>query len=338
MRPFFEVYLMNDSKKRTKRKSVAKKTVTVNKVDLYQQITNRIIIALENGVAPWKKPWRRADGSYIAGLPLNASTGRQYSGINVLLLWMSAAEQGFRSSQWLTYRQAQEIGGQVRKGEKATLGVVYKDWRKQAEDSNGNRQYNADGEPVMETVPMIKALQLFNVEQCDGLPVHLTEEPPQSEPDICPVIAKRINAMLHSTGVKYQSLPQNRAFYQFSVDKIVTPMAEQFVTEADYWSTLLHELVHSTGHAKRLNREGITSSTRKFGDPVYAFEELIAEMGSAFLCAQLGIDGDVQHDSYVGSWLSILKSDKKALFRACRHARQASEYLLEHMQSEGLAA
>lgn len=107
--------------------------------DLYRQITDRIVVALENGVAPWRKPWRAAAGSGLAGLPLNATTGRHYSGVNVLLLWMSAEEQGFRNNRWMTYRQAQQAGGQVRKGEKATLAVVYKDWTKQAEDREGIR-------------------------------------------------------------------------------------------------------------------------------------------------------------------------------------------------------
>lgn len=138
----------------------------------------------------------------------------------------------------------------------------------------------------------------------------------------------RVLRMVNATGVKHRMLPQNRAYYRPLTDEIVMPVAGQFFTEADWWSTLLHELVHSTGHTKRLNREGITSSSRQFGDPVYAFEELIAEMGSAFLCAQLGVSGEVQHDSYVDHWLKVLKSDKKALFRACRHAREASEYLL----------
>lgn len=311
--------------------------------DLYRQITDRIVVALENGVAPWRKPWRAAAGSGLAGLPLNATTGRHYSGVNVLLLWMSAEEQGFHNNRWMTYRQAQQAGGQVRKGEKATLAVVYKDWTKQAEDREGNRLYDSDGKPLIETVPMLKPLQLFNAEQCEGLPAEVAaspEQPPTVDEDgiLCPDVMNRVIRMFNATGVKHRMLPQNRAYYRPLTDEIVMPMAEQFFTEADCWSTLLHELVHSTGHAKRLNREGITSSSRQFGDPVYALEELIAEMGSAFLCAQLGVFGEVQHDSYVDHWLKVLKSDKKALFRACRHAREASEYLLALPESQAVAA
>lgn len=328
---------MKNVKARTKRKPVAKQTV--KQADLYQQITDRIIIALENGVAPWKKPWRTAAGSEIAGLPLNATTGRHYSGVNVLLLWMSAEEQGFRSPRWLTYRQAQEAGGQVRKGEKATLGVIYKDWTKQAEDLQGNRLYDSEGKPQMETVPMLKPLQLFNAEQCEGLPAIVddsSDQPQETNEDgiLSPELMEKVVRIFNATGVKHRMLPQNRAYYRPLTDEIVMPMADQFFTEADYWSTLLHELVHSTGHVKRLNRKGITSSSRKFGDPVYAFEELIAEMGSAFLCAQLGVFGEVRHESYVEGWLQALKSDKKALFRACRFAREASEFLLGQLNAE----
>ncbi|MFG6076895.1 ArdC family protein [Erwinia sp. OPT-41] len=302
-------------------------------VDLYRKITDRIIIALENGVEPWRKPWRAVAGSELAGLPLNATTGRHYSGVNVLLLWMSAEEQGFRNNYWLTYRQAQQTGGQVRKGEKATLAVIYKDWTKQAEDREGNRLYDSEGRPLMETVPMLKPLQLFNAEQCEGLPADIAASPEQiqtmdEDGVLSPEVMDKVVRIFNATGVKHRMLPQDRAYYRPLTDEIVMPLAEQFFTEADWWSTLLHELVHSTGHARRLNREGITSSSRKFGGPVYAFEELIAEMGSAFLCAQLGVFGEVRHDSYVEGWLKVLKSDKKALFRACRQAREASEYLL----------
>jgi antirestriction protein ArdC len=311
--------------------------------DLYRRITDRIIIALENGVAPWRKPWRGIAGIEATGLPVNATTGRQYSGVNVLLLWMSAEERGFRSNRWITWRQAQQVGGHVRKGEKATLAVIYKDWTKQAEDRDGNRLYDNDGKPVLETVPMLKPLLLFNVEQCEGLMESVAGTPavPQTMDEdgiLSPDVLNKVIRIVNAIGVKHRMIPQDRAYYRSLTDEIVMPMADQFFTEADYWSTLLHELVHSTGHVKRLNREGITSSSRQFGDPIYAFEELIAEMGSAFLCAQLGVFGEVQHDSYVDHWLKVLKTDKKALFRACRFAREASEYLLKPLSSQAEAA
>ncbi|WP_249418137.1 ArdC-like ssDNA-binding domain-containing protein [Citrobacter sp. RHBSTW-00229] len=203
-------------KKTTSRKAARR---PAKPTDLYRQITDRIVVALENGVAPWRKPWRAAAGSGLAGLPLNATTGRHYSGVNVLLLWMSAEEQGFRNNRWMTYRQAQQAGGQVRKGEKATLAVVYKDWTKQAEDREGNRLYDSDGKPLMETVPMLKPLQLFNAEQCEGLPAEVAaspEQPPTVDEDgiLCPDVMNRVIRMFNATGVKNRMLPQNRLYHQ----------------------------------------------------------------------------------------------------------------------------
>ncbi|EJJ4075163.1 DUF1738 domain-containing protein [Salmonella enterica] len=304
--------------------------------DVYQIVTDRIIAALEQGTAPWRRPWRCADAGCSGGLPSNALTGRCYSGVNVLLLWLAAEEGGYTSDRWLTYRQAQEAGGQVRKGETGSLAVIYKDWTKPAEDELGNRLYDTDGRPLTETVPMLRQLHLFNVAQCDGLPEHM--QPPQADDDterpgedyalVSPERLADVQKMLEATGVKLGARYQIQAYYRPATDTIVMPLTSQFDSEADYWATLLHEMVHSTGHRNRLDREGITSSSRKQGDRVYAFEELIAETGSAFLCAQLGIYGEVQHESYIDSWLKVLRSDKKALFRACSRAREATEYLL----------
>ena len=186
---------------------------------------------------------------------------------------------------------------------------------------------------------MLKPLQLFNVAQCDGLPDAVAGMPPtEAEEERHSILSEQqqeqVLSVLNATGVVCTSYRQNRAYYQPSTDRIVMPTTSQFNSEADYWSTLLHELVHATGHSRRLSREGITSSSRKFGDPVYAFEELIAETGSAFLCAELGIYGDVQHESYLASWLKVLRDDKKAFFRACRFAREASEFLLQPLNRQ----
>ena len=180
---------------------------------------------------------------------------------------------------------------------------------------------------------MLKPLYLFNICQCDGLPDEVVgalpaDAPGEKDPQVDERIQAQVSTMVEDCGVHLEHVYQNRAFYTPSRDLIVLPEVRQFKTEADYWSTLLHELVHSTGHATRLNREGITSSSRKRGDPVYAFEELVAELGSAFLCARIGVAGDVQHESYLEGWLKIMKEDKRALFRASSQARQATEFLL----------
>ncbi|EKQ2080632.1 DUF1738 domain-containing protein [Salmonella enterica] len=308
-------------------------------------VTDRIIAALEQGTAPWRRPWTSADAGCSGGLPSNALTGRCYSGVNVLLLWMAAEEGGYTSDRWLTYRQAQEAGGQVRKGETGSLAVIYKDWTKLAEDEHGNRLYDTDGSPLTETVPMLRQLHLFNVAQCDGLPEHMqapqpddgTQRPVEDYAVVSPARLADVQKMLEATGVQLGSRYQSQAYYRPVADTIVMPLTSQFDSEADYWATLLHEMVHSTGHGKRLDREGITSSSRRHGDRVYAFEELIAETGSAFLCAQLGIFGEVQHESYIDSWLQVLRSDKKALFRACSKAREATEYLLAPLSMRSVA-
>ncbi|EBU5085893.1 DUF1738 domain-containing protein [Salmonella enterica subsp. enterica] len=311
-----------------------RKAAPAQKADLYQQVTDKIIAALEKGVPPWRRPWRSAQNVHGSALPVNATTGRHYSGVNIPLLWMSAEERGYPSDRWLTWQQAKAVGGQVRKGETCSMAIIYKPFEKQATDDNDNKLFDKDGNPVMESLAMLKPLQLFNVSQCDGLPDAVAgTSPATAEEDERPSTLSehqqgQMLSILNATGVVCTSYRQNRAYYQPSSDRIVMPTTSQFVSEADYWSTLLHELVHATGHRKRLNREGITSSSRKFGDPVYAFEELIAETGSAFLCAELGIIGDVQHESYLAGWLKALREDKRAIFRACRFAREASEYLL----------
>ena len=312
-----------------RRKSAAVK----NSPDLYQQVTDKIIVALENGVPPWRRPWRSAERVHGSSLPVNAVTGRAYSGINVPLLWMAAEEQGYASDRWITFRQAKEAGGNVRKGETSSLAIIYKPFEKQARDSSDNLLFR-DGEPVMEQLAMIKQLQLFSVYQCEGLPESVTGKIADTSPTVqysalSAVQLQQVQQIFNATGVGCDHRRQDRAYYRPGADRIMMPTASQFRTEADYWSTMLHELVHATGHGSRLNREGITSSSRQFGDPVYAFEELIAETGSAFLCAQLGINGEVQHESYLVGWLIALREDKRAIFRACRFAREASEFLLE---------
>ena len=312
------------------------------KRDLYQEVTDKVIAAIEKGTSPWQKPWRSA-GTHPGGIfPSNALTTKNYSGMNVLLLWLSAEEQGFQSNIWLTFRQALTLGGSVRKGETSTLAVIYKPFKVRAEDKEGNPLFDAEGKPLMVERSMLKANPLFNVAQCDGLPERfsetvevITEEEKASvDADIC----NQVTAMWQASGVSVNFVRQDQAFYSASKDRIVMPTAEQFFTEADYWSTLLHEMVHSTGHATRMNREGITALSRRFGDPVYSFEELVAEMGSAFLCAQLGVLGHVNHESYIEHWLKIMKEDKRALFRACRQAREASEYLLNLTVSDSAKA
>jgi antirestriction protein ArdC len=319
-------------------KTKSRKSST-NNVDLYQQVTDKIVASIERGVLPWRKPWRDSKRSAESPIPFNAATRRHYNGVNIMLLWLAAEEQGFHSNRWLTWKQAQALGGHVRKGEKSTIAVFFKPFEVESTDKAGQTRRNAQGDPVMEQRIMLRSIPLFNVQQCDDLPESVASTSAinlddQDDGELDADTHGQILEMLNASGVQVTSVEQNRAYYNSAADRIVLPKTSQFFTSADYWSTLLHELVHSSGHIRRLNREGITSTTRRFGDPVYAFEELIAELGSAFLCAHLGVYGEVQHNSYIDHWLTILKSDKKALFRASRMAREASEYLLKPLNEE----
>ncbi|PLR35023.1 DNA primase [Chimaeribacter californicus] len=310
------------------KKSTSRKAST----DLFQTVTDKIIKALEKGTSPWRKPWTSERG-LNPGLPANAVTGRSYSGINVMLLWIDMEEKGFRSSRWLTFKQAQDAGGNVRKGEKSSLVTLYKPFQKPATDDQGRPVVDENGDAVISRHNFMTSFHLFNVEQCENLPEHLSP--------VLPVTTEiervaRAEQLVACSGVPVIHRYQNRAFYSPGLDQITMPEAGQFTQPADYYSTLLHELVHSTGHASRLAREGITSTSHTFGDPVYGFEELVAEMGAAFLCAELGIQGDVQHDSYIASWLRVLKEDNRAVFRAARFAREAFEYLV--LREQALAA
>lgn len=306
-------------KQKTNRKPVVK-------ADLFREVTDKIITALESGTPPWRKAWQSGN----EGLPANAVTGRNYSGINVMLLWADAVNKGYERNRWLTFRQAREAGGNVRRGEKSTTVVLFKPFQKAEEDEHGRMTTDENGDLVMRNYRMMDSFHLFNIDQCENLPDKLCPEQP-----VLPE-AERIagaDKIVTANGVPVKHNNGGRACYHPVADHIIMPHAAQFRSPADYYSTLLHELVHSTGHVSRLAREGIVDCPADKHDPVYGFEELVAEMGAAFLCADLGIQGDLQHESYIASWLTILKEDKRAIFRAARYAREAFEYLTSETET-----
>lgn len=298
--------------------------------DLYQVVTNQIIEALEAGTAPWIKPWANA-GSHLP-LPSNAISGRLYGGINILLLWLAAEEKGYKQSKWLTAKAANEQGARIRRGEKATLIIKYCPIEREKLDETGCVILDAKGEPEMERFAFIKKHYVFNIEQCENLPASFYE----TTTDIPTTPQYRefaeIRQIIEGMSLTVEIKPSNKAFYRASTDTIVMPQMKQFSSEADYYSVLLHEITHATGHKNRLDREGISSSKSTFGSELYAFEELIAEMGGAFLCAYLGFNTVPQNASYLASWIKVLKSDKKAIFRATGKAREACEYMLDTLQ------
>lgn len=269
--------------------------------DFYQDVTDQIIAALEQGVKPWVCPW-----DATSALPTSLFSGNDYSGINILLLWRSMFTNGFKSSHWVTYKQARELGGNVLKGSKGTTITLFKPWKK-IRDS---------GEE--ETIPLLKKFTVFNYEQTENLP-----EPPPTTISNDIKRFDRIEDAIKSTGIEIQhSSP--KAFYSPQRDLVNLPEFQLFKTADDYYSTAWHELVHATGHKSRLDRK----INNRFGDKDYAFEELVAELGSAFCCASLGINGEVQHDSYIASWLEKLRGDKKYIFKAASQAAKAHQLLL----------
>ena len=291
--------------------------------DIYQKVTDQIIAELENGNVPWIRPWRDGEPPF----PINALSGRPYHGINVPLLWNSADKQSFASDRWLTFHQVSALGGQVRRGEKSSLAVLYLPRTQEETDALGKPLLDKDGEPKVRHFGIIREFRLFNLSQCDGLPQTLSE--PFTRPAE-PVETAEAIAM--KSGVTLHHRRQSKAYYKPATDLVMMPHPQQFESSEAYYATLLHKLTHATGHASRLNRDGITAGKHTFGDPTYSFEELVAEMGAAFLCAHVGIQSKLQHDSYIASWLKVLQQDKKAIFRASGLARNACEYLLERAQ------
>jgi antirestriction protein ArdC len=277
------------------------------KKDIYQTITDQIITALEQGAAPWVKPWSNS------GMPRNAISGREYSGINTVLLAMSS----YASPLWLTYNQAKAAGGQVRKGEHGTTVVFFKPLR--ISDAN-------NPEAKEKSIPLLRSFTVFNVQQMDGLPEKYTLA---SKPQL-DNFADNEEAEIY-LGKAIIEHGKSKACFIPSADVIFMPNKIDFKSIPDYYATGLHELTHWTGHKSRLARD----FSGRFGDSAYAFEELIAELGAAFLCAHCGIDGQLQHASYIQSWLKVLKSDKRAIFTAAAAARKASEFIAGKQGEEG---
>ncbi|HDL7024099.1 TPA: DUF1738 domain-containing protein [Yersinia enterocolitica] len=276
------------------------------KTDIYQTVTDSIIAALETGVKPWACPWQCTPG--MSGLPSNYATGMGYSGMNIMLLWCSASEQRFNDSRWMTYKQAKAEGGQVRKGEHGTTAIFYT--MLERENNEGETDY----------IPMLKTFTVFNVEQIDGLP--LSDEavfPAETFEPLPPA-----EALFRNSGATIIEKGQN-AFFAPSTDEILLPERRLFSDAANFYATGMHELVHWSGGKGRLNRE----MKGKLGSEDYAFEELIAELGGAFLMADLGIVGEVQHESYIASWLKALKNDKRYIFKAASAASKAHRFLMD---------
>lgn len=285
--------------------------------DLYAEVTQRIITALEQGVRPWACPWKIQAGAVARPMRHN---GEPYRGINVLLLWSTAQERGYQCNTWLTYKQAEVLGGQVRKGERGAL-VVYAgrhtpaDATETTDDTTELAQARA--------FAFLRSYTVFNAEQVDGLPA---AEPAmvQAHPLVTP--DARAEAFFAATGARVQH-GGNRAFYAPGVDLVQLPEPSAFKDAAGYTATKAHELAHWTGHPQRLARE----FGRRFGDAAYAMEELVAELCAAFVCAdlQVGTEPRGDHAAYLADWLKVLHGDSRAIFTAASHAQRAADYLYQ---------
>ena len=285
------------------------------RTDIYARVTDRIVADLEHGVRPWQKPWSAPQADRLALRPLRAS-GEPYRGINVLLLWGAAQEGGFTRNVWMTYKQAAALGAQVRKGEHGAL-VVYADRFTKTETDD-------QGEESAREIAFMKGYTVFNVQQIDGLPARFCEPPAPRDDNHSAHLIAAAEAFFARTGATVQH-GGNRAFYAPGHDVIQLPPAQAFRDAESYAATKAHELVHWTAHPSRLARE----LGKRFGDQAYAAEELIAEMGAAFLCADLGVTPDIRddHAAYLAHWLQVLKADSRAIFTAASQAQKAADYL-----------
>lgn len=291
-------------------------TKTDKPQDPHTRITERILAELNQGVRPWLKPWSSDALAGRVTRPLRA-TGEPYRGINVILLWMGAVASGYASPTWMTYRQAQSLGAQVRKGQRGAPVVYYG-------SSTTTKQDEQTREDREEGFRFLKSYTVFNIEQIDGLPERFAPQPiaPPALPfpriDTAEAFFASIPAEVRHGG--------NQAYYSVSDDRIQLPPFEAFHDPEGYYATRGHETIHWTRHETRLDR---SFGRKTWGDEGYAREELVAELGAAFIAADLGIaiEPRPDHAAYIGSWIKVLENDKRAIVQAAAHAERAVAYL-----------
>lgn len=286
--------------------------------DLYQEVTDRIVEMLEQGVAPWRSPIM---GAEAAGYPRNLVTDKPYRGVHVFLLAFNAWSQGYGSSYWLTFNQAKTKGGMVRKGEKSSMVVFWKQYETEDRDTGEAK-----------TVPVLRYYRVFNAEQCEGIevPDATTFTPADFAPlEACEHI---VSGYPNGPAIEHGG---TRAFYRPSTDTVRLPEPKRFTAGEAYYATLFHELAHSTGHSRRLDR-GLDTEPAPFGSPSYCREELIAEMAASFLSAEAGIHPATLGSSaaYLQGWLTCLKQDKKLVIQAARAGQKAADWVLDRKFGE----
>ncbi len=294
---------------------MSRKTYT-DRTDIYKRITQQIVDDLERGVRPWMKPWSGATTHGRITRPMRHN-GQPYSGMNVLLLWSEQVSRGYSAAMWMTFKQAVELGACVRKGETGSTVVYASRFTKSQSDGNGNE--------VDREIPFLKAYTVFNIEQIDGLPEHYHHRPEPALDRVARI--EEADHFFRSTGsvVRHGG---NQAFYAPGTDIIQMPAYETFKDPASYYAVLGHEHVHWTADKTRVGRDLSRYAKDRSGR---AREELIAELGGCFLCADIGIVPELEprpdHASYIQSWLDVLAGDKRAIFQAAAHAQRAVSFL-----------
>ncbi len=283
------------------------------KRDVYASVTSQIINAIEQGTGTWRMPWHTS--GRFASSPINVTSKKPYRGINTLCLWAAAESKGYESGEWGTYKQWQERGAQVRKGEKATLVVFWK-FADSAETQEGSDEQSSSNSRLLFT----RGYSVFNAAQVDGYtPKAETESTLNERIEKAEAFFTGVGATVRHGG--------NQAFYSPVTDHIQLPPFQAFRDGVSYYSVLAHEHTHYTAKADRCDRQ----LGKRFGDNAYAAEELIAELGAAFTCAHLGLSTEprADHAAYIQSWLKVLKADKRAIFTAASKAQQATDWMIQ---------
>lgn len=271
--------------------------------NIYKTITNQIIADLENNHLPWEQPW---DGTNI---PTNLKSKKAYRGINILILWSMAMKYQYSSNYWLTFKQAKELGGTVKKKSKGTPILFYMEIVKKVENKE-------TGEETEKKILIPKYYNVFNLVQTEGIKINTA-----NENDFNPV--SKAEDIIHNSGAVIKE-GSSGAYYRSDIDVIGIPKRSLFEAVEGFYNTLFHELSHWTGRKDRLNRE----LNNKYGESKYAFEELVAELGASFLSSTAGLSYSTQHASYIKSWLKLLKGDSKAVIKAASLAQKACDYVL----------
>ena len=291
-----------------------------DRVNLYQQITERIIAELEAGRVPWVQPWGTAQTAI--GMPYNAVSQRRYSGVNVLSLWDATVSRGVAGHAFLTFRQAQALGGTVRRGERG-VGIIYTHRFVPGEE---RRRAEVEGRNPVGSIPFLKSFTVFSVDQCDGLPTHIVAPPP---PIAEGLVLPQVEALIAASGADFR-IGGAMAYYSPSHDYVRVPRPDAYFEPINWHRTALHEMSHWGGGAARLGRD----QSGAFGSREYGYEELIAEISSAYCCSSLGISPTVRHADFIGSWLEIIKENTRAILRAASAASRCADYLLSFLPEQ----